>query len=273
MPAKGLHAAVLLLASILAVKARADTPTEAALKHASERGRQIFLLDEAGWVSTDEMLRKIPDPKGAGIAGWIVEPQADHLHTIFYRMKDDAALAAFVVDTKGRQVLASHIVEPSEGDRLSPVEALMVQARRNSARESMMRCTDGPMNTVVIPPASAQETVDVYVMSSQTKQGEYPLGGHQLFKVDPKGAVVFRRKFTNGCLSLSSTTPDGSKPVGLMLTHLLDTSPTEIHVFTSLAAGLPVFVSTPFTLPATPNAYRIWQVNGDAITSMKDVVH
>jgi hypothetical protein len=30
----------------------------------------------------------------------------------------------------------------------------------------------------------------------------------------------------------------------LVVTHLLDPIPTEIHVFTALAAGLPVFVGT-----------------------------
>jgi hypothetical protein len=38
--------------------------------------------------------------------------------------------------------------------------------------------------------------------------------------------------------------PGRPKPVALMVTHLLDPTPTEIHVFSSFVAHMPVAVGT-----------------------------
>ena len=38
--------------------------------------------------------------------------------------------------------------------------------------------------------------------------------------------------------------PEEGAPAGLMVSHILDETPTEIHVFSTYVAGLPVYVST-----------------------------
>ena len=55
--------------------------------------------------------------------------------------------------------------------------------------------------------------------------------------------------------------PGGGRTAGLMMTHLLDPTPTEIHVFLSLSSRLPVFVAT--------SDGRLWKVAGDKIEPMK----
>jgi len=45
------------------------------------------------------------------------------------------------------------------------------------------------------------------------------------------------------CLELGSQKiPEGAKPAGMFITHLLDPVPTEIHVFTAFGSGLPLYV-------------------------------
>jgi len=260
-----------VLGFLLAGQARSEAGDEVALKQASERGHQIFVLDEAAWVSTDELLRKVPNPHEAGIAGWIVEEEPDRLHSTFYRLEGSRGVAAFVADTRGREVLGSHAIGPQDDNHLTPVEARMVQAREVARRQPVMRCTEGGMNTVVIPPQSAEQPVDVYVLSPQVRRDEYPLGGHQLFRIDERGAVISRRNFTKSCPKLSRAPAGSAQPVGLFVTHLLDTTPTEIHVFTSLAAGLPIFVGAPVSMLPNARAYRVWKVDGARITMERGV--
>jgi hypothetical protein len=54
-------------------------------------------------------------------------------------------------------------------------------------------------------------------------------------------------------VNLRKETQDGKEVAGLMLTHLLDPAPTEIHVFLSLAHRVPLWVMT------TQNQY-LWRV-------------
>jgi hypothetical protein len=54
----------------------------------------------------------------------------------------------------------------------------------------------------------------------------------------------------------------GAQPVGMVVTHLLDPIPTEIHVFTALAAQVPVYVAV-----ARPR--RLFEVNGQGISVVR----
>ena len=52
----------------------------------------------------------------------------------------------------------------------------------------------------------------------------------------------------------------GETPVAIGVTHLLDATPTEIHVFMSMLMAKPVFVGT---------EKRIWSVEGPSIGLIK----
>ena len=93
----------------------------------------------------------------------------------------------------------------------------------------------------------------VYLLPGTTKNNVVPLGG--TYRIDVSGSeVVGQRGFTRTCISLR-TDP---KAVSLMITHLLDPTPTEAHVFWSLWARKPMYVST------SPNG-TIWAVDGSKI--------
>lgn len=59
--------------------------------------------------------------------------------------------------------------------------------------------------------------------------------------------------------------PGGAKQEAIVVSHLRDPVPTEIHVFTSLAIRLPVLVATTNPQP------RLWPVQGDRIGAPRDL--
>lgn len=266
-----IRAAPLIFGLALAGQATGQAVDQAALKRIGERGHQMFLLDEAAWVSTDEMLRKLPDPGKAGVRGWIVEPQGDHLRSTYYGDKKGQPVAVFVADTRGKTIVGSHLVQSNNEAKLTPLQLRMVAALNVVRRQPIASCTPGRPNTIVIPPQAVDEPIDVYVLSVQAKADEYPFGGHRLFHIDQNGSVVAQRDFTKACLNMSRAPSAEGRPVSLFVTHLLDPTPTEIHVFTSEAAGLPVLVGTPIALPADPKKFRVWKVEGPSITMVQDI--
>jgi hypothetical protein len=259
----GLQLALGFLAATAAHAASADDEA-AALRKSAERGDQIYRLDQAAWVSTDELLQHVSKARMQGIAGWIVEEASDHLHVIYYRLEGDRPVAAFTADTKGRRVVASHVVVDGENAELTPVQLRMAQALEVAKKQSVARCTEGRMNYVVIPPTGSEGPVSVYVLSAQVKADEYPFGGHYRFEIGSDGKVVSSRSFTKACFNMERPPGSGkSGPVALVLTHLLDPYPTEIHVFMSRAIGLPVVVAVPQSESKDPD---VWIVNGVQIS-------
>ena len=115
----------------------------------------------------------------------------------------------------------------------------------------------------ILPPKAPGGPAIAYLLSSRIKMDELPLGGHYSIEVSDDGRVGPIRKFTNGCvnspLNAGLKGKEGAKVAGLSITHLLDPTPTEIHVFSSMTAKLPIFVLT------TQNQ-RLWNVNGSRVT-------
>lgn len=121
-------------------------------------------------------------------------------------------------------------------------------------------CAPRPFNTVVLPPDRADGPIPVYFLTPQTSTETIPFGGHYEIDVDASGKAGSIRRFTNSCLNMPTQpkAPPGAKPEALFVTHLLDPVPTEIHVFNSLALGMPVMVGIASTK-------TIWPVQGSMI--------
>jgi hypothetical protein len=93
-------------------------------------------------------------------------------------------------------------------------------------------------------------------MTPQTDTNVLPFGGHHKLTLDKDGRILGQRRFTNSCLGMPLSEPGQPRPVALGITHLIDPLPTEIHVFSAMAAGLPVVVGA---------GDAVWEVSGDAI--------
>jgi hypothetical protein len=246
------------VALMLALPFTALADDTAALQRASERGRMLYDFDQAAWVGTDALQRDIPDLAASHIGGWIVEYRSGLAHVIFYRTDTPQPTALYVADVHGRTLASAHRLGPGEDATLTPVELRMIAARAIAKQQPRPQCVNAPTNTVVLPPRQAGDPISVYMLTPQVKTGDYPAGGHYEIDVADNGSVIFTRRFTNTCIMLGASPSDGNgKPVAAFLTHLLDPTPTEIHVYLSLWMGQPLYVST--------GPDRVWEVNGDHI--------
>ncbi|HEX8225294.1 MAG TPA: hypothetical protein VF605_15885 [Allosphingosinicella sp.] len=260
-------AALALFASVAAPaqpKARASalavSPAEQAqLQEVARRGALLYAYDQAAWHGTDEMVAKLPAYQDR-VGGWIVDGPADAPELIFF--DKEGVRPVYTARFRGGRPISGEVAAAGAGE-LSAARRQLIAAR-NAAAEVLAAsdsrgCSEGgAMNSVVLPPAAPGEPTLVYLLTPQRVMDTFPFGGHFLIPVDSLGRAGAIRRFTNSCLEISTTGASKEKRlVSFGVTHLLDRLPTEIHVFTSLAARLPVAVGT--------SDGRTWWVDGTAI--------
>jgi hypothetical protein len=245
---------LLLLAAAAAPVAAQSAEERARLEAVAERGRLIFELDRAAWVATDDLREKRPDFQNEGFAGYVVERAADGPVVTFYGEEGGELVAMYVAKIGARGVASSRVLAREERKPLTDVQRRLAETQRATLNLDQRPCAEAPFNTAIIPPATAADPVDMYLLTPQVDGKVLPFGGHYLVTVAADGTVVNQRKFTNSCLDMRVD----AGAAALMTTHLLDPHPTEIHVFLSLAAGKPLYVGT-------ANPERIWVVVGDEI--------
>lgn len=246
---------LILAASFLApwlftVPAAAQTPEERAqLERIFDRGRLIYALDRAAWVATDDILSKVPNPAGAGIRGYIVERDREALAVIFYGGDREAPVAFYRARVENGRVVSSQVYPANARPPLTPVQRRMSTVRALAGSLGFSPC-QASFNTVVIPPDAPDAPIDLYLLTPQLSRDEWPAGGHFRVTFDADGRVAGSRAFTNSCINLGGP----QRAAALVITHLLDPLPTEIHVFTALGSGLPLLV-------ATVETRRTWEVD------------
>lgn len=252
-----LIAAALLLAFIAAPAAAQKTIKTADLATVSKRGAQLYAFDQAAWHSTDTMLAKgLPQEAMQAIRGWVVEPEGGVLRVTYYGLEGTTPYAIYVADFRDDKIVADRV--PGSGRRaLSARGVRMVAAGAVARAQEFPQCIDRPFNTVILPP-EPNGIVPVYLLTPMVTEGEYPFGGHHEVDVGPDGVVVGMRDFTKSCLPM---TPPSTVAM-IMVSHLLDPHPTEIHVYLSLWSGKPVAVGT--------GDKKGWMVAGTQVTPLDE---
>jgi hypothetical protein len=236
------------LATIACPAAAQHAIPSADLATVSARGAAIYAFDQAAWHTTDTMVaRQLPDAVMGTIRGWVVEPQGDTLRVSYFGIADGTPYAVYVADYRNGAVSNERVPEAGSDRALSPLGLRLAAARvaAATAGKALLKCSDRAFNTVVLPPDS-DGVIPVYLLTPETVNDQYPMGGHHEIDIAADGSVAAQRDFTRSCLTVGdSAAPAGGKPVAIFVTHLLDQHPTEIHVFTSLTAHQPIFVGTP----------------------------
>ncbi len=239
---------VLLVSAFLAFGAPAraqPTPEErAAVASALQRGALIHAYDQAAWHGTDDMLTKLPDPRGK-IAGWIVDGPVDAPELVFYDRSEDPH-AVYVARFDKGKLVSGRVLGAGDDRTLSPARRKLIAAAA-AASEAIRAggyrgCVDKPFNSVVLPPAAPDGPILVYYLTPQTTRDSIPLGGHYRVEVGADGVAGPVRRFTKSCMALPLAPPKDGKPVAAMVNHLLDSTPTEIHVFSAMAMRRPLVV-------------------------------
>lgn len=250
--------ALLLASAVLPASfARAQSSDiDAALLRASHRGVMLFTLDRAAWVTTDDFREAQRDDLAAQIRGWIVEVQGERRIVTYYGLDAGTPYAIYVGAEQDGRVIERQLFERAEAPALTAAQLRLMSARGAATSLGEQPCAAAPFNAVVIPPDTDDGVIDVYLLTPQTRTDSLPAGGHFLVRVATGGGAERVRAFTNSCIELSTRDPRVDRVEALFITHTLDPTPTEIHVFTSMQARLPVFVVT---------GGAIWRVNGPLI--------
>jgi hypothetical protein len=235
------------------------------LREVARRGELLYAYDQAAWHGTDDMMAKLSDP-ASRVGGWIVDGPAAAPQLVFFDKDDSTPHALYVADFRGGKLVSSKVLSSTDDRELSPARKALIGAREAAvaavAGSQLKRCSSGPMNTVVLPPAEPGAATLVYLLTPQAEMNVIPFGGHFLVPVGSDGKAGAVRRFTNSCLAMPTSEKGKPPPVALGVTHLLDALPTEIHVFLSLVAHMPIMVGT--------KDGRAWWVDGTTINLLED---
>jgi hypothetical protein len=224
-----------------------------AVQAAEATGRRLQRLDRAAWIASDVIqgdraARKLR----RAVRGWITESTDAGTRVSFHDGSTPARPVYVIdIDLTGR----STVVDLPEGASFDGQALALVRARNTALSQDFMRCSR-TYNSVVF---RAGDEIHVYLMPGTTKADVYPAGGHHLFVFDAEGQHLrSRRPFTNGCVDLAAGEHPGHRAAMMMVTHLLDPHPTEIHAFISLNAPVPLLVAT--SSPADRSRAMGWQL-------------
>lgn len=250
------RAAWLLSASVLAPFAHAQEDTPAplddaqvtkALLDAEAAGRAIYLHDQAAAVASDATTRLKAfrqDGKQGRLGGWITEQREEGIVVTFVSSEPvPRAKYRATVSADGRVVGgADALAEPTA---LTEYELGAAHARSTAATASFEPCSRA-YNTVVLPGANDAGGWTAYLLPGTTQHGVVPIGGSYRLDLDASGkSILKQRPFTRTCIALERPPEDKAREiVAMMITHLLDPTPTEVHVFWSLWARTPLYVAT-----------------------------
>jgi hypothetical protein len=211
-----------------------------AVQTAVNRAQSLYTYDQAAWHTTDALLAAVPEATLETIRGWVVTPEGESYRVTYY--SGDAGSphrAVFSAVWNGGTKVADGKLRAEGDDQLSAEEARLAAASDAVSSNGKLQCAARPFNRVILPHAGTGGADLVYLLTPQTQTGSIPLGGHYRAEVKD-GRVVAERAFTNACLEL----PVDERAEALVVSHLLDPTPTEIHFFSVFAARRPIFVVT-----------------------------
>lgn len=260
---------VLLLAICLIAKADEPLPTElppaqeaVALKAAEETGLNMYRHDHAAAVASDALHENRAFTSDKRVSGWITEAQGNEILVTFIggeKSEPPKALYRATVSTNG--TLVGNVAALETPVPLTELESGAAAARAAALSSGFSPCSEN-YNSVVLPVNDGPvKRWIVYLLPATTSEDVVPLGGTYRIETSWNGReILSHRAFTRTCIALHT----GQRVAGLMITHLLDSTPTEAHVFWSLWAHKPMYIATP------PNG-TIWAIDGGKIRLVKRV--
>lgn len=227
---------------------------DAAIRTAEHVGALLYQHDRAAAVATDALAKVRGFRRNKNLEGWITEARSDSIAVTFVGREKSGSLAAFyrvAIDANGAVVGRASSLRPPEP--LTEFETAAAQARDLAVRSAFQPCAE-KYNSVVLPSGSSQDEWIVYLLPGTTKRAVVPIGGSYRVEVDIRTGLATVRPYTKTCIQLQND----PRAVSLMVTHLLDSVPTDVHVFWSIRAQKPIYVATP------PHG-TVWSVEGAKI--------
>jgi hypothetical protein len=218
-----------------------------ALAEVTVLGREIHRRDMFAWWASDAAVPQLTAADAEVLRVWVLDA-------------DDPSLIHFVaeLDDTPRSLLRVRCIEannctverPAEPPPLSERNAAQLHAIATASQHASFEPTSERYNQVVIPTADSRWAV--YLIAATTDPNLVMLGRHYRFLVSADGAsVVEWRAFSKTALALElhpAGMPEGASLEALVVSHLLDPIPTELHVWAALNYRTKLGVMTGSTL-------------------------
>jgi len=221
----------------------------------------LYIYDQAAWHGADDIRAHFPSLLNEAV-GYVVTGDESHAELVFFDGPKSRAVYRAAV-ANGR-ILKSGPASPDRVE-LTQLERRMIDAKDKALaafkEANVGVCAEAIPNLAALPPDTPGGPIIVYLMTPQINPNTFPLGGHYSVEVHSDGSTGQVRRFTNSCVDMPRNQRPEGEPAPFVITHLLDPTPTEIHVFTSLASNVPLVVLT------HPRG-RMWVVDGNSVRSV-----
>ncbi|HEY1534883.1 MAG TPA: hypothetical protein VGF76_12725 [Polyangiaceae bacterium] len=223
-------------------------------------GRQLYELDKVAAIGTDVLLAHVPDPQGAGLAGYLPVREGDdsgqpvQSFLVSFFTSEEPPRIAYEVRVARDTAPVFQAFEPPK--QASADFSALVRARQLAI--SAMPASNQPINPVLLPGEANGETgVLVYLLAGTKKPDIAVFGRHFRALVPPGGThVSYLLPLSKTALEMPTRGEHGEPVEALLVTQIVTDFPLETHVFTSLLVKKPVYVGT---------RRGTWRVNGDRI--------
>ncbi|MFL6759995.1 hypothetical protein [Sphingomonas sp.] len=248
----------------------APAALQSPIQSAIDRGRTMYLYDGAAWVTSDDIVTRLPHERGPEVGGWIVTPVRDGFHVDYFGKNAAADHVVYAADVNGQTVSRAIVYAMTAEPMLKEPALHMARALRAawvelSHHPDWRPCTNSHFNTIVLPP-QLDGTIPVYFLTPQTEAGSFPFGGHYEIDIGADGRTKLARAFTRSCLNMTKPRMTADSSVAMMfLTHSMDAQPTEIHVLEQYYVGVPVVVGI-----IEPRSF--WKVENGTIENVSDQI-
>jgi hypothetical protein len=220
------------------------TDLQQAVEQALQAGRAIFAQDVASALATEAMLSEKHLPQDERVSAWLTLPTEQGWQVLFVGAREQSWMALYQVRLMPREKPVVNKLNPPED--LGPEASHRLRAGQTAAQEQFLTCSNR-YNRVVLP-ASLLGKLGwlVYLLPAPQSKNVLLVGGHHRFHISANGArVIAHLPLAKSCLTIPlDDPPSGAKTAGVMVTHIVQDSPSEAHVFLSLLHEIPLYVAT-----------------------------
>ncbi len=200
------------------------------IEKAEKIGKEIYEQDELAWKATDLLIEKKLIKKDSKITGWVVDNKKSP-QTVYF------------MGEEGKDIISVYGVEFKDGKmnlltspEIEEKHKIMFKARQNAIKQIKNGCFSN-YNTIVI---DDEKSYLVYILGATTKANTMVFGIHYKAKMSKKnGSLLMFDPLAKSCLSM-----EVKKDAIPVVTHLINETPIETHVFLSLSHKLPLYVGT-----------------------------
>lgn len=218
----------------------AAVPDLSGIEKMNTLGKKMVFLDQLAWRATDILLAAQIDPVAINLYGWITYPDGDNWVVRFLKSDDGVVPSHDVIfpETGEPRLVQSQDSALTDRDR-----ALLTA--RDAVLEAVTEPCSGTYNTIVFDMPD-EKAVYAYAIAASHEPGVIVVGGHyRVILSSDDLTVTSTRNFTTTCLEINDLElQDGEKVTAAIVSHILDPSPVEMHVFLSLTYGYPFYVIT-----------------------------